>query len=238
MSDLSASCQNHLRDATRKRYATVPGTAVRLLTRTSKMPGPSWSLPAHRACPRANGTICDRCYGARGCYTYSSTRNAQAVRFRWTVQCMRTEEGIQSWVSTMADAIRRSRALYFRVHDSGDMFNVAYAQAWLQVCRMLPDIQFWIPTRAWQSPVSLPVFDPLLDVLRQMAQLPNVTVRPSALNFGDHAPEVDGLHSGSTAAMPDIFRAWQCPAKRQNGMCGDCRMCWDAKDVPVSYNRH
>jgi hypothetical protein len=84
----------------------------------------------------------------------------------------------------------------------------------------------------------LPIYDPLLNVLRQLASLPNVTVRPSALNFGDHAPMVAGLHAGSTAAMPDIFRAQQCPAYEQGGRCGECRACWQAKDTPISYCRH
>src|SRR4030095_4598120 len=71
MSSLQASSQTRLHGATAsKRYATVPGTTVRLLTQTSKMPGPSWSLPAHKACPRANGTICDGCYAAKGCYRF------------------------------------------------------------------------------------------------------------------------------------------------------------------------
>jgi len=222
------------------RCATVPETSVRLLTKTSKMPGPSFSLPARRACPRANGSICGSCYASKGCYTYSSTRKAQAARFEWTVRCMRTTEGIQSWVSAMVEAIRESGAEYFRVHDSGDMFNVAYAKAWLEVCRSLQGrVKFWIPTRAWQAPKSvLPVFDPLLTVLRQLAELPNVTVRPSALNFGDYAPEVGGLHAGSTAEMPDVFRAWQCPAPEQGGTCADCRVCWVARDLPVAYRKH
>ena len=240
MSDLQASSQTCLRVATSlHRFATVPGTSVRLLTQTSKMPGPSWSLPAHRACPRANGAICDSCYAAKGCYQYPSTRKAQDVRFRWTVESMRTPAGRESWIAGMVLAIGSTKAKYFRVHDSGDMFNVAYAQCWLEVCRMLPNVRFWIPTRAWQAPKSiLPVFDPLLNVLRQLAQLPNVTVRPSALDFGDYAPEVEGLHAGSTAAMPDVFRARQCPAFAQGGHCGECRTCWDAKDVPVSYSKH
>jgi hypothetical protein len=52
MSDLLALSQNSLRnaEAVQSRFAAVPGTKVRLLTKTSKMPGPSWSLPAHKAC--------------------------------------------------------------------------------------------------------------------------------------------------------------------------------------------
>jgi hypothetical protein len=241
MSGLLASSQTRLYDArTRQQQpVTVPNTAVRLLTRTSKMPGPSWSLPAHEACPRANGTICDGCYASKGCYQYPSTRNAQAVRFAWTVESMRTAAGRQQWIEHMLCAIRQSQCQYFRVHDSGDMFNVAYAESWLAVCARLPDVKFWIPTRAWQQPAgSLPLFDPLLNTLRQLAQLINVTVRPSALNFGEHAPVIPGLHAGTTAAMPDVLRARQCPAYEQGGTCGDCRACWDVKDTPVSYCKH
>src|SRR5581483_7943609 len=203
MSDLCLWSQSVLRHAIAKHIsATVPGTTVRLLTKTSKMPGPSWSLPAHKACPRANGTICDSCYASKGCYTWRTTKHAQSVRFAWTVESMRTLEGREQWIICMVVAIRQSGCRYFRVHDSGDMFNVTYAQSWLEVCRRLPEVRFWIPTRAWQQPACpLPIFDPLLNTLRELAGQPNVTVRPSALNFGDKAPSVAGLHAGSTAHM-------------------------------------
>ncbi len=240
MSGLPASSQKCLRRATcSKRFATVPDSKVRLLTHTSKMPGPSWSLPAHKACPRANGTICQSCYAAKGCYRYRSTQNAQNTRFTWTVESMRSAAGREHWITTMVEGIRGSGCAYFRIHDSGDMFNVAYAECWYAVCQALPGVRFWIPTRSWQQPKSqLPVFDPLVRVLRMMATLQNVTVRPSALDFGDAAPMIAGLDGGSTAAMPDGLRALQCPAPEQGGKCGDCRVCWDAKNLAVSYSRH
>jgi len=244
MSGLLASSQKCLRDATAPKEcrATVPGTTVRLLTKTWKMPGPSWSLPAHKACPRACGTICDDCYADPkhgGRYGCRNVQNAQHARFQWTVESMRTADGRQQWIEYMAAAIRLSRCQYFRVHDSGDMFSVAYVECWLTVCSQMPDVQFWIPTRAWQQPAGpLPVFDPLLNTLRKLASLPNVTVRPSALNFGDHPSVVPGLHAGTAADMPDVFRARQCPAHQQGNQCGNCRTCWDEKTVPVSYARH
>jgi hypothetical protein len=151
---------------------------------------------------------------------------------------MRTADGRQAWIDAMVAAIHDSGTRYFRVHDSGDTFSTAYAECWLEVCRRLPAIRFWIPTRAWQQPSgALPVFDPLLAALRQLASLPNVTVRPSALNFGDLPPIVAGLHADSTA---DVKAAGirQCPAPQQGGQCGPCRLCWTAKGVPVSYARH
>jgi hypothetical protein len=152
---------------------------------------------------------------------------------------MRTAAGRTAWVEHIVYAIRQTGCEYFRVHDSGDMFNVAYAQCWMEVCKAMPEVRFWIPTRAWQQPAGpLAVFDPLLNTLRALANLPNVTVRPSALNFGDYAPVVSGLHAGSTAGMSDVFRARPCPAYAQGGHCGDCRTCWDSKDIPISYSRH
>jgi hypothetical protein len=117
---------------------------------------------------------------------------------------MRSEAGRAQWVADMVAGIRQWGCAYFRVHDSGDMFSVAYAECWHAVCVALPGIRFWIPTRSWQQLKSaLPVFDPLLNTLRKLAALANVTVRPCALDFGDLAPVIAGLHAGSTAAMPD-----------------------------------
>jgi hypothetical protein len=130
---------------------------------------------------------------------------------------------------------------YFRVHDSGDMFNPAYARAWLRVMQLCPGTKFWVPTRAYQGGImgDLPLFDPMLETLRLMAKLPNVTVRPSALNFRDYAPVVPGLHAGSTADNPDVFRLYQCPAKRlYEGNCGPCRFCWEEKTLAVNYPKH
>jgi hypothetical protein len=152
---------------------------------------------------------------------------------------MRTLAGRKQWIAAMVDAIRQAGCRYFRVHDSGDFFSAAYAECWLAVCRQLPEVRFWIPTRAWQTPTDpLPLFDPLLNTLRSLASLPNVTVRPLALNFGDHAPVVPGLHAGSTAAMPDALRAFQCPASSHGNHCGDCRACWENKQIPIAYRRH
>jgi len=216
-----------------RRYK-VPGTTVALLTQTSKMPGPSWSIPAHRACPRANGDICKDCYAGKNCYQFATTQHAQEVRFVWTRDCMRTADGRELWVRTLAAAIAGES--YFRWFDSGDAFSPASIECIYQVCALLPNTKFWIPSRAWQQPSGpLPVFDPILNTLRKLAALPNVTVRPSALNFGDAAPVVSGLHAGSAS---EYANAHQCPAPMQDGNCGDCRHCWDAKDSPVSYARH
>lgn len=212
----------------------VPGTKVGLLSTPSKMPGLSWSIPAGKSCPRETGDICKHCYAKKGRYIFENVLNAQRVRFEWTIDSMRSEEGRRFWVYWMTEAIRGQE--YFRVHDSGDMFNRFYVECWYEVALALPATKFWIPTRSWQHPKALLIFDPILSSLRKLAMLPNVTVRPSALNFGDAPPIVPGLHAGSTANYSGPIS--HCPARSQGGHCGACRHCWDSKEESVSYPKH
>jgi hypothetical protein len=135
----------------------------------------------------------------------------------------------------MVSAILASGATWFRGHDSGDFFNIAYVEAWTSVCRELPNVWFWFPTREYQVKSDFAMLNPRMDSLRKLASLPNVTVRPSALEIGEAAPNVTGLHAGSAVGNA---AAYQCPAYSQNGECGDCRHCWTERDTPVSYPLH
>ena len=71
--------------------------------------------------------------------------------------------------------------------------------------------------------------------LTALASEPNVTVRPSALFFNAPAPRIPGLSAGSTAASDGSY---SCPASKQDNECRDCRMCWDAPEVSISYKAH
>lgn len=222
----------------RARKVKVPNTNTAVLTCTSKMPGPSFSLPAGRACPNAHGEICDECYAKKGCYQYTSTMRAQEARFSWVRDCMKSDIGRLHFINTMIAAIEASGVEYFRIHDSGDFFNLQYVECWIEIARALDTVMFWAPTREYQ--MKNPLFNILggnsrLGALRRLAALPNVTVRPSALSIGQDAPHVDGLHAGSAVGNEN---AWQCPARSQGGKCGDCRHCWSRKSSPVSYPLH
>jgi hypothetical protein len=251
---------------------TVPHTPVTLLTWTSKMSCASWSLPAGGpACPSMNGTICQSCYAQSGMYRAPVVQNAQRVRWEWTRQSMQTLAGTAAWTAHMIAAIRHEVAeskhkgyssRHFRIHDSGDFFAPNYCVAWAQVAQALPSIKFWAPTRRWQlarargacqTPAGthfkiLTDDDRMLGALRLLAQLPNVTIRPSALDFDSDVPAIPGLTAGSGA----VTDAWGvpatgappgaklCPASLNSSSCEaeGCRHCWDNKTQPVFYLKH
>jgi hypothetical protein len=119
------------------------------------------------------------------------------------------------------------RILYFRWHDSGDVFSPRYGDMIREVCAALPDVRFWLPTRSWHSTPRI------LAVLQDVNTLPNVAVRPSALYLEQDAPVVPGLSAGTGAKSSGAT----CPAHLQNNECRQCRVCW-GKTRPAYYKVH
>ena len=201
-----------------------------ILSNPSKMPGKAFGLPAGRSCPWAvyqessdgRPAICSGCYAQDGFYRMPNVKATQDARFQWVREGLKSGE----FVATMIETIRGQK--YFRIHDSGDFFNVAYVDAWRAIAQALPDTMFWAPTRSYQDAR-------MLAALRKLAKLPNVVIRPSALHFGDNAPKIAGLQAGSTADGPASF---DCPASLQGGKCLDCRVCWTKPGTTVNYHVH
>lgn len=176
--------------------------------------------------------ICSRCYAAKANFGNANIQSYQMVRYAWTYATV--QRG--TFVDEMTSALERffgnvrtrasartakgasPQALdYFRLHDSGDFFSTEYLLAWARVCANLPTVHFWAPTRTWM----LPPFAKAIRAAHEIA--PNLVIRPSALQFDDPSPIVDGLPAaGSTAHKADKADAlaplkagvatWDCPA--------------------------
>lgn len=206
----------------------VPGTTIALLSRTEKMPGPSWALPAGASCPfmvTGAGTICGEiCYALRGRYTEAVHTRALWARFEWARQCMQTPAGTDEFVRVMVAAIKGTGREWFRIHDAGDFFSEQYTRAWLRVCAALPRVHFWGPTRSWQAPWA--------SALVELNALPNVAIRPSAIHIDAAPPLLEGFAAGTSVSAT----AWDCPAAENAGRCGDCRRCWVNVEQPTTYH--
>ena len=55
------------------------------------------------------------------------------------------------WVDAITTLIYRSGDRYFRWHDSGDLQSLDHLRKIIQVCKNLPRIKFWLPTREYQT---------------------------------------------------------------------------------------
>lgn len=187
-------------------------------TKTKKMPGLSYSLPAWECKTGAKlvkvpGSVCAGCYAMKGNYTrYPAIKAAQYRRL----------DAIKNplWVQAMAAKIKRQK--WFRWHDAGDIQSAEHLQKIFEVCKLTPDTQHWMPTREAQF---------LKDVNPE--EVPeNLIIRMSS-HMIDQGP-VSFWPWTSTVGS----KSRTCPAPDQGNSCGDCRACWNREIPNIEYGKH
>ena len=111
-----------------KEAATITGS----MTRTSKMPGLSYSLPAWECktgskLRKIKNSVCSMCYALKGNYTrYKAIKAAQYVRLK----------SLQNELWTKAMVAQITRQKYFRWHDAGDVQDEDHLMKIYAVCKM------------------------------------------------------------------------------------------------------
>ena len=188
------------------------------MTRTSKMPGLSYSLPAWECktgskLRKVPGTPCYNCYALKGNYLrYPDIKKAQYYRLASLKH--------DSWVMAMVAQVKRQK--WFRWHDAGDVQSVEHMNKILEVCRLTPGTNHWLPTQERHymravSPVEVP---------------DNLIIRLSGSKID--GPEPSCWPHTSTV----VTKSASCPAPSQGGKCKECRQCWTKSVKNVSYGKH
>ena len=189
------------------------------LTRTSKMPGLSYSLPAWECktgskLRKVPGSVCASCYALKGNYTrYKAIKAAQYVRLDSLKD--------QRWVAAMVAQIIRQK--FFRWHDAGDIQDLDHLKKIFKVCELTPETKHWMPTRE-------------ASILQQVKpeEVPeNLIIRMSS-HMVDQAPVTFWPWTSTVTSGQDAT----CPAPQQGGKCGSCRQCWTREVKNVSYGKH
>ena len=186
------------------------------MTRTSKMPGLSYSLPAWECqtgakLRKVEGTPCFGCYALKGNYIrYPAIKKAQYKRLASLVH--------DSWVTAMVAQVKRQK--WFRWHDAGDVQSVNHMNKILTVCRLTPDTKHWLPT---QERKYLPAPGDVPD---------NLIIRLSGSKIDGPSPAA-WSHTSSV-----VTKGASCPAPSQGGKCRECRACWTKSIKNVSYGKH
>ena len=185
------------------------------LTRTSKMPGLSYSLPAWECktgskLRKVKGSVCASCYALKGNYTrYKAIKAAQYVRLDSLKNSL--------WTAAMVAQVKRQK--YFRWHDAGDVQDLDHLNKIFEVCSLTPDTKHWMPTReAW-----------IKDHLDRAPE--NLVIRFSPPMIGQR----NETWPNSSMVVEENAT---CPAPSQGNSCGDCRQCWDPTVKVISYGKH
>lgn len=104
----------------------------------------NFGIPAYlsstglKTCPNA-GACAKGCYALAGAYRFSNVAQAFERRLKATL----TDEFIQSM---LAD-IDKQRAERVRIHDSGDFYDEAYLNRWIEIIKARPQVEFYAYTK-------------------------------------------------------------------------------------------
>ena len=190
------------------------------MTRTSKMPGLSYSLPAWECqvgsrLRAVKGSVCSGCYALKGNYTrYPAIKKAQYYR----LQSLRHPQ----WIPAMVAQIKRQK--YFRWHDAGDLQSVQHLKNIFEVCKLTPSVKHWLPTREVK-------YTSLMD--------PAIVPTNLKIIISDHMIDQErGVLSWPFTSGVSTNGAATCPAPSQGGKCKSCRACWDRDVTRVVYGKH
>ena len=122
---------------------------MKLLTQNSKLKKTSkalnlrvfnFGIPAYKSvtgkltCPFADECI-KFCYARKGAYIWGNVKPAFESRYELSKSPLFVEE--------MNKEIKRVRADYVRVHDSGDYYSTEYLNKWIEIAIHNPDVRFY-----------------------------------------------------------------------------------------------
>ena len=199
-----------------KEAAAITGS----MTRTSKMPGlyyslPAWDYKTGSKLRKIKGSVCASCYALKGNYTrYPAIKDAQYVR----LEALKDTK----WIAAMVAQIIRQK--YFRWHDAGDIQDMKHLYKIFRVCELTPETKHWMPTREAQ----------FLNQIKPEEVPKNLIIRMSShmidqkpVKFWPWTSTVTSKKEGAT-----------CPAPKQGGKCGDCRSCWNRSTPNIEYGKH
>jgi len=213
-----------------KTKADVKRTLGITLSKPGKMPCKGWSLPAWTTCKagrrsvleHGDSAICNSCYARKGNYQFPNVQEALQNRFRSTFD--------SRWTDAMVILIGSDS--YFRWHDAGDLYSVAYLEKILEVVRRTPNTFHWLPTR--ESALVSDYF--------QTRRVPaNLTIRISGLEvnkyFKSNKFPVSNVTTSDETPVHDGQR-YACPATFLDAKtCGTCRACWNP-ELDIIYKAH
>ena len=198
------------------------------MSKTSKMPCHSYSLPA-TACrtgaklAKVKGSVCSGCYALKGFYRMATVDAPRQDNLASLPQSDDSGAWLV-WADDMIENItKKEKSGFFRWHDSGDLQSEQHFATICYIAEKLPYIRFWLPTKETK-------------IVAGHAVPSNLVVRVSA-PMVDQSPLKAHKYT-STVHKDKPAHGFTCKAYTNAGKCGDCRACWDGTVANVSYPLH
>jgi len=97
-----------------------------------------FNMPCKVTCKA--GLECHKyCYAAKAEYLYPQVKPCRMNNLKLSKRA--------DFVENMIKLIKRRRAFYFRIHESGDFYSKAYIKSWYKIIKAIPDKHFYAYTK-------------------------------------------------------------------------------------------
>jgi len=90
-------------------------------------------------CPFAKDCI-KYCYAKKGAYIWGNVAPVFEKRYNLTKTI--------SFIPLMIKEVKKKKADYIRIHDSGDFYSEKYLKKWLTIAEALPNVKFYAYTKS------------------------------------------------------------------------------------------
>ena len=124
-----------------------------------------FSLPPVASCP--DSTEC-----AITCYAVKSYELYKDAKLSWNNNFKLVINDLDAFKTLVINQLSKGKIKSLRIHASGDFYTIDYLNAWLEIIKQFPEIDFFAYTKAFQG---------------------SDLVKPSNLNIIDSFVEVDGV---------------------------------------------
>ena len=182
---------------------------------------PTFSLPSKITCPGKSDWCVNHCYADR----FERMRpNIRRAYERNLAICQYPVLLVNFILNRLTVSFP-----WFRIHPSGDFFDVGYINAWTEIVAARPNIQFWSYTRSW-------AVDELRAPLEQLKALPNMHL------YGSTDPSMPLPPDGwPVAFIEHDERATGTPCQYRFGnaaSCLECGYCLQKDNHNVIFKQH
>ena len=203
------------------------------LSKTSKMPWYSYSIPAQRCKVGAKlaavkGTVCNGCYALKGYYRFTKVHAALEKRYQKLMNTP-SKDFVDAFVLVLETKYNNQKGVKedrFRWHDSGDVQSYEHLEMICEIAKRTPFLRHWLPTKEY---ALISLFPPELI--------------PDNLQIKVSHPKIGGTFAKGTYSGYDFSTVGyegegvsQCNAQYQDGECRDCDACWTPGSV--NYPMH
>lgn len=190
---------------------------------------PSFSLPALDSCP-GKTTWCEKaCYAAKIERVYRCAKKAYDLNF----ELVKGTDFVATINEELTKLVKKGITT-FRLHVSGDFYDVRYIYNWLKIVKANPTITFFGYTHSWSVLNLLPH----LGILRAQ---PNVILFASTdeSTVGNPPKNWRIAHAGdsSTNPHPKMIKCLEQIGKVKD--CAACKICFNhASTINIQFKVH